>query len=117
MTAIDGLTYLEFFVLEESEEPAPLWEIADALTDSEGQSPLGIEERVSLLGPALVSLVVHGLVEVRQFSFWPAAWERGVPVDANQVAAESHMIDRWSAGGGLSGPMVARVTLAGDRWL
>jgi hypothetical protein len=97
--------------------------VLDSLEDSPrpcGTSGLGRwslpQQKAGFLGPALVSLVARGLVEVRGFDNWPARWDHGTPVARDYVLFASGRVEAWS-GDSTLGVLAAHLTKAGIRYL
>ncbi|MER7276305.1 hypothetical protein ABT369_17820 [Dactylosporangium sp. NPDC000244] len=119
MAEIDGLTNAECLVLDplDSDTPRPLWEVSEDFVVSAVGEPPTKDQIAELLGPALVSLVSYGLVEVRRFADWPSLWEEGVPMDTGRLAAESRRPEIWSRSTTRVEVLAANITEAGIRWL
>ncbi|MER6593164.1 hypothetical protein ABT214_15180 [Micromonospora purpureochromogenes] len=111
-----GLTQVEYFVLHTSDGDAPLPEIFDAWLDNGARSPTA-EEAVPALAGALVNLTADGLLEVRRFNTWPAAWHGGARVEGVHLRAEVGGVDPWLPGPARTGLLVARVTEEGGAYL
>ncbi|MEV0807749.1 hypothetical protein [Micromonospora sp. NPDC050200] len=111
-----GLTHVEHFVLRESDGDAPLPELLDAWRDGADPSPT-VGEAVPALAEALVDLVADGLVEVRRFTSWPAAWNGGARVEDEHLRAEVGGVDPWLPGPARIGLLVARITDQGGAYL
>jgi hypothetical protein len=114
---IDGLTLAEEHVLGPLEDsPMPLWEIAEAFVRGVAGEHPTTEALAGLLGPALVSLAGNGLIEVRRFGGWPAPWECGDPVTAENLAGWVTRVDLWSRDA-THDALVAHITDVGGAWL
>jgi hypothetical protein len=111
-----GLTHVASFVLRESGSYAPLPEIAGAWL-ADAVPPPTVEEAVPALAEALTALVADGLVAVRRFRTWPAAWADGAAVAAGRLAVEARVAGTWLPGPARDGLLVARVTEAGTAYL
>ncbi|MEV4482532.1 hypothetical protein [Micromonospora coxensis] len=109
MSERTGLSDVESFVLREAHGDAPLPEIADAWR-ADGDAPPTVEQAVPALAEALAGLVACGLVEVRRFTTWPAAWSGGVPVDDDGLRVEARAVATWLPGPARTGLLVARIT-------
>ncbi|OJF10728.1 hypothetical protein [Couchioplanes caeruleus] len=115
MAYLDGLDNAEYLVLAPLElgTPRPLWEIAEDFVRSVVGAPPTKEEVAALLGPGLASLAARELVEVRQFSSWPAAWVQGIPVDDSRLSAANFRTDAWAGYADGQETVVALITEAG----
>ncbi|GIH19015.1 hypothetical protein [Rugosimonospora africana] len=119
MAEIDGLTYAECLVLDPLDQNSarPLWEISEDFRGFLAGEPPTKDQLAELLGPALVSLVGYGLVEVRCFANWPSPWEEGVLVGSGRLAAESRRPEIWSRSTTRVEVLAVNITKAGIRWL
>ncbi len=106
-TGLDNAEYLVLGDLESS--PRPLWELGW----NQAPSRQAVTE---ILGPGLVSLAARGLIEVRHFDRWPAPWEEGAPVTADDLRQLSSRVEVWS-GESPHGTLAAQLTEAGVPYL
>ncbi|WP_165944202.1 hypothetical protein [Micromonospora sp. KC213] len=116
MSERTGLTHVASFVLRESGSDAPLPEIAAAWL-ADAVPPPAVEEAVPALAEALTALAADGLLTVRRFRTWPAAWVDGASVAGERLTVETRVAGTWLPGPARDGLLVARVTEAGRAYL
>ncbi|RKS09327.1 hypothetical protein DFP74_5062 [Nocardiopsis sp. Huas11] len=113
--AVEGVTSVEVFVIEEADGTCALWELAAAWTDDGSEEER--REAVPLLREAVVNLSRRAFVDVHVLVRSPGGPESAQAVPSHQVAASVADVRRWLRPDESTGLVTLTLTEAGAWYL